>query len=318
VVRYLIRRALLAVVVAVLVLVALAAVVRFLPGDPATSILRERASPALVAQVRSDMGLDKPVVEQVGGFVLRAVQGDLGQDFFSRRPVVDIVLGAVPHTIALAFAAMLLATLLAIPLAVLAATRPGSLLDRILAVASIVAISIPSLVAGLALLVVFGVRLELFPIIGTGSFTDPVDYVHHLVLPTVALALAWIGYLARLLRASLVDVLGTTYVRAATAYGVRNRTIFFRYALKNAFIPTLAVVGFGVASLMGGALFVELIFSRQGVGTVIARAISTRNYAVVQGVVAVVSVLFILINLLVDLAYRLVDPRVRVEAANET
>jgi peptide/nickel transport system permease protein len=318
VVRYVLRRALLAVIVALLVLVALAAVVRFLPGDPATSILRERASPALVAQVRSDMGLDKPVVEQVGGFVLGAVQGDLGQDFFSRRPVLDIVLGAVPHTIVLAFAAMLLATLLAIPLAVLAATRPGSLLDRILAVASIVAISIPSLVAGLALLVVFGVRLELFPIIGTGSFTDPVDYLHHLVLPTVALALAWIGYLARLLRASLVDVLGTTYVRAATAYGVRNRTIFFRYALKNAFIPTLAVVGFGVASLMGGALFVELIFSRQGVGTVIARAISTRNYAVVQGVVAVVSVLFIVINLLVDLAYRLVDPRVRIEAASET
>jgi peptide/nickel transport system permease protein len=227
------------------------------------------------------------------------------------------VFDALPHTIALAVSAMLLATLLAVPLAVLAATRPGSLLDRFLAVISIIAISIPSLVAGLALLVVFGVRLELFPVIGTVSFSDPLDYLHRLALPAIALALAWTGYLARLLRASLVDVLGTTYVRAATAFGVRNRTIFYRYALKNAFIPTLAVLGFGVASLMGGALFVELIFSRQGVGTALARAISTRNYSIVQGMVAVVSVLFILINLLVDLAYRFVDPRVRVEASSE-
>jgi peptide/nickel transport system permease protein len=318
VLRYILRRAALAVLVALLVLTALAALVRFLPGDPATAILRERATPALVELVRGEMGLDKPVHEQVGGFVFDAVQGDLGQDFFSRRPVLDIVFDALPHTIALAVSAMLLATLLAVPLAVLAATRPGSLLDRFLAVISIVAISIPSLVAGLVLLVVFGVRLELFPITGTGSFTDPLGYLHRLALPAFALALAWTGYLARLLRASLVDVLATTYVRAATAYGVRNRTIFFRYALKNAFIPTLAVVGFGIASLMGGALFVELIFSRQGVGTVLLRAISTRNYSIVQGVVAVVSILFILINLLVDLAYRLVDPRVRIEASNET
>jgi peptide/nickel transport system permease protein len=313
--RYLLRRALLAVVVALLVLVALSAVVRLLPGDPATAILRERATPELVAYVREEMGLNLSVPEQVGSFVVGAVQGDIGEDFFSRRPVRNIVFDALPHTIALAVTAMLMATLLAIPLGVMAATHPGSLLDRFLALTSIVAISIPSLVAGLALLVVLGVRLEVFPVIGTGSFADPVDYAHHLALPAFALALSWIGYLARLLRASLVAELGTTYVRAATAYGIHNRVIFFRYALKNAFIPTLAVIGFGVASLMGGALFVEVIFTRKGVGTVLAYAISTRNYVVVQGIVAVVSVLFILINLAVDLAYRFVDPRVRVEEA---
>jgi len=234
------------------------------------------------------------------------------------RAVREIVMDTLPHTIVLAISAMLLATLLAIPLGVLAATRPGSALDRMLAVTSIVAISIPSLVAGLMLLVVFGVRLGWFPIIGTGDFSDPVDYLHHLVLPTIALALGWIGYLARLLRASLVDALGSPYVRAATAYGVRNRVIFFRYALKNAFIPTLAVVGFGIASLMGGALFVEVIFTRKGVGTVLSRAISQRNFPIVQGVVLVVSALFIATNLLVDLAYRFVDPRVRVEEASQT
>jgi peptide/nickel transport system permease protein len=313
--RYLTRRVLVALGVALMVLVALASLARVLPGDAATVMLRERATPALVAQVREEMGLDKSVPQQVGSFVLNAVRGDLGEDFFTRRPVSDIVAEALPHTIALAISSMLLATLLAIPLGVLAATRPGSALDRVLATTSIVAISIPSLVAGLGLLVVFGVRLELFPIIGTGSFSDPLDYLHHLVLPSIALAMAWTGYLARLLRAGLIEELDATYIRAATAYGLRSRTIFFRYALKNAFIPTLAVVGFGIATLMGGALFVEVIFSRKGVGTALSYAISTRNYVVVQGIVAVVAVLFILTNLLVDFAYRFIDPRVRVEEA---
>jgi peptide/nickel transport system permease protein len=314
-IRYLTRRAIVAVLVALLVLIALASIARVLPGDAATVMLRERATPQLVERVREQMDLDKSVPEQVGRFVLNALHGDLGADFFSRRPVLDIVLDALPHTIVLAIASMLLATLLAIPLGVLAATRPGSVLDRTLATASIVAISIPSLVAGLVLLVLFGVRFHVFPIIGTGSFSDPVDYLHHLALPSIALAMSWVGYIARLLRASLVEELSANYIRAATAYGIRNRVIFFRYALKNAFIPTLAVVGFGIATLMGGALFVEVIFTRKGVGTALSYAISTRNYAVVQGLVAVVSVLFILTNLLVDLAYRFVDPRVRVEDA---
>lgn len=314
-IRYLVRRLLVAVLVALTVLTALASFARILPGDAATVMLGQRATPDLVATVREEMKLDKSVPEQVGSFVFNAVQGDLGRDFFSRRPVADIVTDVLPHTIVLAISAMLLATLLAIPLGVLAATRPGSVLDRVLATASIVAIAIPSLIAGLGLLVIFGVQLGLFPIIGTGSMSDPLDYLHHLVLPAFALSLAWIGYLARLLRASLVDELSAPYVRAARAYGLRDRMIFFRYALKNAFIPTLAVVGFGVATLMAGALFVEVIFSRKGIGSELSNAIGTRNYVVVQGLVAVVAVLFILINLLVDLAYRLVDPRVRVEEA---
>lgn len=315
--RYLIRRAALAVVVTLLVLVVLSGVVRLLPGDSATLILGPRATPELSAQVREQMGLDEPVLRQVSDFVLGAVQGDLGEDFFSRRPVLDIVFEAVPHTIALAVSSMLLATAVAIPLGVLAATRPGSFLDRVLAMSSIVAISIPSLVAGLILLIIFGVRLGVFPIIGTGSLSDPADYLHHLALPAVALALGWIGYLARLLRASLVEELGAQYVLAATAYGVRNRVIF-RYALKNAFIPTFTVVGYGIASLMGGALFVEIIFSRRGVGTVLSYAISTRNYIVVQGTVLIVALLFVLINLAVDVMYRFLDPRVRVEESSVT
>ena len=316
--RYLVRRTMLALLVMLLVMIALASFVRFLPGDAATVLLRERSTPALVAHVKSEMDLDKPVPEQVARYLGNAVQGDLGRDFFSGRSVRDIVIETLPHTIVLAISAMLLATLLAIPLGVLAATRPGSAVDRMLAVASIVAISVPSLIAGLLLLVVFGVQLGWFPIIGTGEFSHPVDYLHHLMLPMFALSLGWIGYLARLLRASLIDALGSLYVRAATAYGVRNRVIFFRYALKNAFIPTLAVVGFGIASLMGGALFVEVIFTRKGVGTVLSRAISQRNFPIVQGVVLVVSALFIATNLIVDLAYRFIDPRVRVEESVQT
>jgi len=313
VIAYLARRVLLALVVALLVLVAMSAAVRLIPGDAATAILKERATPTLIAQVRRDMGLDQPVHVQVGEFIVKAVHGDLGEDFFTNRPVTEIVTQAIPHTLVLAVVSMLLATLVAIPLAIFAAARPGSMVDRLLAVTSIAAISVPSIVAGLVLLVVFGVELQWFPIIGTGDFSSPLDYLRHLVLPATALALGWAGYLARLLRASLVDVLGSTYIRAATAFGVRRRVIFFRFALKNAFIPTLAVIGYGTASLIGGALFVEVIFTREGVGTVLAQAIRNRNYVVVQGTVVVVSLLFILFNLLVDLAYRFVDPRVRIE-----
>ncbi len=315
-IRYLVRRVLLAVLVALLVLVAMSAAVRLIPGDAATAMLRERATPTLVEQVREDMGLDQPVHEQVGRFLFDAAHGDLGEDFFTHRPVTEIVTDAIPHTMALAVISMLLATLIAIPLAIFAAARPGSILDRVLAVTSVAAISVPSLVAGLVLLIVFGVQLQLFPIVGTGNFGDPIDYIRHLALPATALAIGWSGYLARLLRASLVEVLGSPYIRAATAFGVRRRVIFFQYALKNAFIPTLAVIGFGIASLIGGALFVEVIFTRKGVGTVLAHAISTRNYVVVQGTVAVVSLVFILFNVVVDFAYRFVDPRVRIEKGN--
>lgn len=315
---YVIRRVALALVIALTVLVVMALLVRSIPGDPATAVLKERATPELIAYVREQLGLDLPLHEQVWRFVSRAAQGDLGRGVFNDRPVTSSVADVLPHTLVLAIFSMLLATLFAIPLGVLAAARPGSLLDRVLGLASILAISIPSLIAAVFLLLAFGVGLGAFPTVGAGSFSDPLDYLRHLVLPSLAIAIGWAGYLARLLRVSLIEALGTNYVRTARAFGVRDRVIFFQFALRNAFLPTMAIIGYGIAGLVGGALFVEVIFTRPGVGTLVYQAIQTRDYAVVQGTVAIVSLIFIFVNLVVDLAYRFVDPRVRVEVTGAT
>lgn len=310
---YVLRRLALTIAITLTVLTAMAVLLRSVPGDPATAVLKQHATPELIAYTRHELGLDLPVHKQVWRFVSRAVRGDLGSGIFDRRPVTTTVVQALPHTFALAFSSMLIATVLAIPLGVLASARPGSLFDRVLGVFSIFLISMPSLIAALFFLFVLGVGLGAFPTLGAGHFSDPLDYAHRLVLPSLAIAIGWIGYLARLLRVSLLEALGADYVRTARAYGVRDRVIFFQLALRNAIIPTMAIVGFAIAGLVGGALFVEVIFTRQGMGTVVFRAIENRDYAVVQGAVAIVAVLFIVVNLIIDLAYRFIDPRVRVE-----
>src|SRR5205823_2010918 len=208
-----------------------------------------------------------------------------------------------------------LAVVLGVPLRVYAATRPGSLVDRIVGLVSVALITIPPYVAGLFLLLLFSVKLDVLPAIGSGSFSHPVDYLKHLVLPAVALAVTWIGYLARLVRASMLEVMNTNYVRTAHAFGVPERLVFYKYALKNALIPTVAVLGVGLGNLLGGAIFIEVIFNRPGLGELIFTAIETRNYPIVRGGVLVVAVMFVLANLLADLSYRFLDPRTRAELA---
>jgi len=310
---YIMRRVALAIGVALAVLVAMASLTRFIPGDPTTAIVGQRATPALRAEVRAELGLSLPLYQQIERFVRNALHGNLGNDLASNQPVTTVIGQALPNTLILAAASMMLAVAVAIPLAVLAAAHPNSMLDRALGLGSIALISIPSLVAALVLLIVFGVRLRLFPVIGSGSPSDPLDYLHHLVLPAVAIAIGWTGYLARLLRASLLEVLGSRHVAAARAFGIPQRVIVFQYALKNAFIPTMAIIGYGLASLTAGAVFVEVIFTRQGIGTLFLHAIETRDYPVIQGAVVVVAVIFIGVNLVVDLTYRFIDPRLRVE-----
>jgi peptide/nickel transport system permease protein len=157
------------------------------------------------------------------------------------------------------------------------------------------------------------VQLDWLPAIGAGSFSDPVDYVKHLILPATALAVTWIGYLGRLVRTSMLEVLGSNYIRTAHAFGLRERLIFYKYGLKNAIIPTVAVLGVGLGNLLGGAVFVEVIFSRPGLGSLIVDAISNRNFPIVRGAVLLVVVLVVTVNLIADLSYRLLDPRIRVE-----
>jgi peptide/nickel transport system permease protein len=313
--RYLLKRLTGTAIVVVIVMAFLAVLVHLVPGDPARIILGPRATESLIATVREEMNLDEPVHVQVWDFVAGAVQGDLGRDFLSRAPVSELVLDALPHTIVLAVVAMALATLLGIPLGVYAATRPNTIIDRVTALVSVSLITLPYYIAGLFLLLLFSLHWNIFPAVGAGSFSDPLDYARHLVLPATALALTWIGYIARLVRTSMLEVLGTNYIRSARAFGLRERLIFYKYALKNAVIPTVAVVSVGLGELMGGAVFVEVIFTRPGLGRLAVEAIETRNFPVLQGSVLVIALAYIFTNLVADLSYRLLDPRIRVEEA---
>ncbi len=311
--RYVLKRLGMTLAVVLLTMVLLSLLVHIVPGDPVRIILGPRASEALSQLVREEMDLDEPVPVQVWRFVSRAVQGDLGTDFATRLPVTRIIGSALPHTVILAVTSLGLAVLFGIPLGVYAATHPNSWADRIAAVVSISLISLPAFVAGLFLLVLFSVRLELLPAIGAGSLSDPVDYARHLILPATALAVTWIGYLARLVRASMLDVLGSSYIRTAAAFGLRRRMILYKYALKNAIIPTVAVLGVGLGNLIGTAVFVEVIFTRPGLGTLLLDSIQTRNYPIVRGAVLVIVLIVVLANLAADLSYRLLDPRIRLE-----
>ena len=311
---YLLRRLIMTVLVIVLVMAFLGALVHIIPGDPVTLMLGPRATPELIAQVRSQMELDQPVYTQVGHFMIHAAQGDLGVDFVTDTSVTDLVIQALPPTLTLAALSLILAAIFGIPLGILSATRPNSLLDRITAVFSVSMITIPPYVAGLLLLVIFAVRLKALPSIGSGDISDPVDYFLHLILPVTALAITWIGYIARLVRSSMLEVLNADYIRTARAYGLSDRRVAYKYALRNAIIPTIAVLGVAFGSLIGVAIFVEVIFARAGLGMLVFDAIQSRNYPLVRGGVLAIAILFVLANLVADLTYQIVDPRIRVRS----
>ncbi len=310
---YLFKRFIMTILVLLLVVSFLTLLVQIVPGDAAKTLLGPRANPDLIAKTRAAMNLDKPVAQQVALAVWDVLHGSLGVDVFTGRSINEIVGAALPHTLILAWTSLGLAVLIGVPLGVYSATHPDSWLDRITAVISISFITIPSYVAGLFLLLIFAVQLKVMPAIGLGERGDVLDYIKHLILPATALAVTWVGYLARLVRASLLEVLNQTYIRAAMAAGLPQRLIFYKYALKNALIPTVAVLGIGVGNLMAGAVFVELIFSRPGMGTLIYNGIQSRNFPVARAGILVVAFLFVLANLLADLVYTYLDPRIQLD-----
>ncbi|HKQ94253.1 MAG TPA: ABC transporter permease [Aestuariivirgaceae bacterium] len=300
--------AVVAVVGAVLLLLSLTLLI---PGDPATVLLGPRATPETVAALKTQMGFDLPLPLRLVHFLSGALTGDLGIDVMTNRPVVTMIADALPNTAMLAAAAMALALAIGIPLGVAGAVRPGSRLDDFIAFISVGFVSAPSFVVSIFLLLVFAVWLRWFPVLGAGDEGDIADQLRHLALPALALASGWIGYIARLLRSSLLEVLGEPHIRTMRAYGVAEWRVLFKYAFKPASIPTLAIIGMGIGELLGGAVFAEVIFNRPGLGSLIYTAIGTRNYPVVQGGVLVVVVLFVVTNLTVELLYAAIDPRIR-------
>lgn len=310
---YLGKRLCMIAAVLLILMVFLGSLIHLVPGDAVKIIMGPFASDSFAAAVRSEMGLDKPIPVQILDFIAGVLHGDLGRDFVSRRPVTAMIGGVLPHTMILAVAGLGLAIVVGLPLGVYSAVNANSALDRTIASLSIVLITLPPYVAGLLLLLIFAVTLAWLPALGSGDFSQPLDYVSRLVLPSVALALGWIGYLARLTRASMLEVLGANYVRTARSFGLSDSRVHYVYALRSAVIPVVAVLGVGLGHLLGGAIFIEVIFSRQGLGTLFYDALASRNFPVIRGIAVVVATLFVLTNLLADLSYRLLDPRIRVE-----
>lgn len=308
--RYLLRRLVTAFVVVLIVMAFLAILDRLIPGNPVSFIFGPHANPALRRQVRHEMGLDVPVPVQIYRYIVNAFQGNLGTDFVTNKPVATLVFTNLQYTVVLAVSGLGLAVVFGVPLGVIAATRPGGLLDRTIGIVSISVITAPSFVVGLLLILVFAVHLRILPVIGAGNPGQPLDDVRHLVLPAAALALGWVGYIARLVRSNMLEVLTANYIRTAQAFGIRRRRIFYQYALKNAAAPVVAVLGVGLGSLLGGAVFIEVIFDRPGLGMLAYDAIASRNVPIVQGTALVIAVMVILANLLADVTYRLLDSRI--------
>ena len=311
--QYLLKRLGMTVAVVLLVTLFLAGIVHLIPGDPVELMLGPRATDQMIENAQQEMGLDDPIPVQVGSFIWNALQGDLGRDFATHRPVTMLVGSATAHTMALAFSSLFLSVVLGIPLGVLAATKPDSLLDRFTSVVSVSFITMPSYVTGLFLLLLFPIALGVLPATGAGSFDDPVQYLRHLILPASALAITWVGYFARLVRTSMLEVVGSNYIRVARAYGLRERSVHYRYALKNAVIPSIAILGVALGNLLGGAVFVELIFARPGLGNLALNAIDQRNFPVLRGSILIIALLFVAANLVTDLSYRFINPRMRIE-----
>ncbi|WP_311946305.1 ABC transporter permease [Halomonas piscis] len=308
---YLMKRLGLAVAVICAVVVVLFSLLHLIPGDPVTIALGPRATPEAIARYAAKMHLDEPVWMQFLIYIQNAVQGDLGVDVFSNRPVAVIVGERLGFTMALITTGLGWAILLGVPLGCLSAVRPNSWLDRITGVLSVGTIAVPSFLVSIWALLIFAVTLKWLPAIGAGEPDDTLDQLTHLVLPAFAIGLSWVGYLARMVRASMLEVMGENYIRSARAFGLTPRKVVYGYALRVAILPTITLIGMGFGGLISSAVFAEIIFARPGIGKLISDAVMARNFPIVQGAVLVATSLYIIIVLISDLLIAWSDPRVR-------
>jgi peptide/nickel transport system permease protein len=257
------------------------------------------------------MHLDKPLYHQFVIFIGNVIKGDLGNDLFSNRSVLLILSEQLPYTIVLAITAIGWSAFIGIPLGCLSAVKPNSLLDKITGIVSVGTIAIPSFLVSIWAILIFSVGLKWVPVIGAGEPGDFGDQIYHLILPAFAVGLGWVGYLARMVRASMLEVMSENYIRSANAFGLKSRTIIFRYALKVAILPTITLIGVGFGALLSGTVFAEIIFSRPGIGKIIYNMVLARNFPVIQGAVLITIGMYVIVTLIADLIVSWLDPRVR-------
>lgn len=311
-IQYIIRRLLAVIPVMVVVALFVFSLLHATPGDPATVIAGDQASPEEVAKIRMALGLDRPLVVQFADWVWRVANLDLGTSIFTGLPVSQLIGQRIGPTMSLMAVSLFLSVLMAVPLGVLAAAKAGSWLDRALMSGAVIGFSIPVFVLGYLLAFVFSLKLDWLPTQGYVPLAEGIwQWLQRLLLPALSLGLVYAALIARIARAAMLEVLQQDFIRTARAKGASRIQVLFVHALRNAAIPIITVVGIGVALLIGGAVVTETVFAIPGLGRLTADAILRRDYPIIQGVVLFFSLVYVLVNLVVDLTYTIVDPRIR-------
>lgn len=308
---YLLKRLLSAIPTLLGVLTLVFLFVRLVPGDPAQAILGEYATAANVEAMRETLGLNAPLHQQYLGFIGDALQLDFGRSFQTRQSVTERIMDALPFTVQLGAAALFIALLIGIPAGVLAAVKRNSATDYVVTIVALLGISMPNFWFGMLLIIFFSVNLGWFPITGAGTAGNPLQVIYFLILPAIALGASEAGVIMRMTRSAMLESLGQDYVRTARAKGLPPAPVVLRHALRNSLIPVVTIVGLNMGRLIGGTVVVEALFVRPGIGRVMVDAMTARDYPQIQGTVAFFAVLIVAINVLVDLSYSFLDPRIR-------
>lgn len=309
---YVVRR--IAGMIPTLVIVAMISflLIHLVPGDPAIAMLGGDATPEQLSALRHDMGLDQPLIYQFVAWFSRVLRGNLGQSYYLGRPVAQAIAERLPATFSLAVLALAFAVAIGVPSGIAAAVNHNSMLDQLVMGVALLGVSLPGFWVGLSLILMFSVKLGLLPTGGYVPFSEnPVDCLVHMIMPAVSLGFLQAGLIARMARSSMLEVIGQDYVRTAKAKGLTPRSVVMKHALRNAAVPIVTVVGNSFSVLLGGAAVVETVFTYPGLGRLVVLAVQRRDYPLVQGAILFLAATCVLVNLMVDLCYCFIDPRIR-------
>ena len=308
---YIVRRLLATIPVVGVVAVFVFLLLHLAPGDPAAVVAGSYAMPKDVERIREKLGLNEPIYIQFGKWISNVVQGDLGDSIFSEMPVTTLIAQRIEPTLSLATTSILIAIVLAVPLGIVAAWKAGTWIDHMVMILAVLGFSIPVFVIGYVLMYGFSIRAQLFPVQGFVSIRQGlIPFLRTITLPSLALGLIYAALIARITRASLLEVLGEDYIRTAHAKGLQPRAVLLRHALKNAAIPIVTIIGVGIAMLIGGVVVTESVFNIPGLGRLVVDSVLARDYPAIQGLTLMFSGVYLLINLMVDISYTFLDPRI--------
>jgi ABC-type dipeptide/oligopeptide/nickel transport system permease component len=310
-VRHILRRLLLAIPTLWAVFTVIFIIVRVAPGDPATAVLGDNASQQAVEALREQMGLNVPLWQQYLEFLGGLLRGDLGDSLKTGQPVWNQISSALPHTVELTLAATFIGLLLGIPVGVLTAVKRNKAPDYIGRIVSLVGLSLPAFYLAVILIYFFAVRIDWFPAVSAAPFSDPVENLHHLVLPALTLGLIETAYIARMTRSVMITVLNDDYIRTARAKGLREQVVLISHALRAGLIPIVSLIGIFMISLIGSSVLVEEVFARPGLGKLMVGATKQKDYTSLQSIMVVYASIIVVINIITDLVYTWIDPRVR-------